>query len=45
MDIGEYTLAQQIKHCFIVTSAINSKFGVFTPRATFRANNRHNYKY
>jgi hypothetical protein len=24
-------LAQQIKHCFIVTSAINSKFGVFTP--------------
>ena len=32
MDIGEYTLAQQIKHCFIVTSAINSKFGVFTPK-------------
>jgi hypothetical protein len=31
MDIGEHTLAQQIKHCFIVTSAINSKFGVFTP--------------
>lgn len=31
MDIGEHTLAQQIKHCFIVTSAINSKFGVFSP--------------
>jgi hypothetical protein len=24
-------LAQQIKHCFIVTSAINSKFGVYPP--------------
>jgi len=33
LDIGEYTLAQQIKtkHAFIVTSAINSKFGVFKP--------------
>lgn len=34
MDIGEHTLAQQItntKHAFIVTSAINSKFGVFNP--------------
>lgn len=34
MDIGEHTLAQQItntKHAFIVTSAINSKFGVFKP--------------
>lgn len=31
MDFGEYTLAQQIKHAFIVTSAINSKFGVYTP--------------
>jgi len=31
LDIGEYTLAQQVKHAFIVTSAINSKFGVFTP--------------
>lgn len=31
MDIGEHTLAQQIKHAFIVTSAINSKFGVFSP--------------
>jgi hypothetical protein len=31
MDTGEYTLAQQIKHAFIVTSAINSKFGVYTP--------------
>lgn len=24
-------MAQQINHCFIVTSAINSKFGVFSP--------------
>ena len=24
-------MAQQVKHAFIVTSAINSKFGVFTP--------------
>ena len=24
-------MAQQVKHCFIVTSAINSKFGVFNP--------------
>jgi hypothetical protein len=31
MDFGESTLAQQIKHAFIVTSAINSKFGVFKP--------------
>ena len=31
MDFGEYTLAQQIKHAFVVTSAINSKFGVFSP--------------
>lgn len=25
-------MAQQVKHCFIVTSAINSKFGVFAPK-------------
>jgi len=31
LDIGEHTLAQQIKHAFIVTSAVNSKFGVFKP--------------
>jgi len=31
MDIGESTLAKQIKHAFIVTSAVNSKFGVFKP--------------
>ena len=24
-------MAQQVRHAFIVTSAINSKFGVFTP--------------
>jgi hypothetical protein len=31
MDTGEQALAQQIKHAFIVTSAVNSKFGVFKP--------------
>jgi hypothetical protein len=31
MDIGEQQMAEQIKHAFIVTSAINSKFGVFNP--------------
>lgn len=31
MDFGEQQMAQQVKHCFIVTSAINSKFGVFSP--------------
>jgi hypothetical protein len=31
MDLGEQQMAQQVKHAFIVTSAINSKFGVFTP--------------
>ena len=31
MDFGEYTLAQQVKHAFVVTSAINSKFGVYKP--------------
>lgn len=29
MDIGERTLVTKIKHAFIVTSAINSKFGVY----------------
>lgn len=32
MDFGEQQMAQQVKHCFIVTSAINSKFGVFAPK-------------
>jgi hypothetical protein len=31
MDIGEQKMATQVKHCFIVTSAINTKFGVFDP--------------
>ena len=31
MDIGEQEMAQQVKHAFVVTSAINSKFGVFSP--------------
>jgi hypothetical protein len=31
MDLGEQQMAQQVKHAFIVTSAINSKFGVFAP--------------
>jgi hypothetical protein len=31
MDIGEQKMAQQVKHAFVVTSAINSKFGVFSP--------------
>ena len=31
MDFGEQQMAQQVKHAFIVTSAINSKFGVFSP--------------
>ena len=31
MDIGEQALAKQIKHAFIVTSAVNSKFGIFKP--------------
>jgi hypothetical protein len=32
MDLGEQQMAQQIKHAFIITSAINTKFGVFSPR-------------
>lgn len=31
MDTGEREMATQIKHGFIVTSAINSKFGVYEP--------------
>lgn len=31
MDTRKQKMAQQIKHAFVVTSAINSKFGVFTP--------------
>lgn len=31
MDTRKQKMAKQIKHAFIVTSAINSKFGVFTP--------------
>jgi hypothetical protein len=31
MDIGEQQMAQQVRHAFVVTSAINSKFGVFSP--------------
>jgi hypothetical protein len=30
MDIGEQKMAQ-VKHAFVVTSAINSKFGVYSP--------------
>lgn len=31
MDIGEQKMAQQVRHAFVVTSAVNSKFGVFSP--------------
>lgn len=31
MDSGERQMATQVKHAFVVTSAINSKFGVFSP--------------
>ena len=31
MDIGERQMAQQVRHAFIVTSAVNSKFGIFSP--------------
>ena len=31
MDTRKQQMAKQVKHAFIVTSAINSKFGVFTP--------------
>ena len=31
MDIGKQSVVKQMKHAFIVTSAVNSKFGVFTP--------------
>jgi hypothetical protein len=31
MDIGESQMAQQVRHCFVINSAINTKFGVFPP--------------
>jgi hypothetical protein len=31
MDPGEQQMAEKINHAFVVTSAINSKFGVYTP--------------
>ena len=31
MDTGESKMAHSIKHAFVVTSAVNSKFGVFKP--------------
>jgi hypothetical protein len=31
MDTGEQQMAEKINHAFVVTSAINSKFGVYTP--------------
>ena len=32
MDIGEQTLVSKVIHAFVVTSAINSKFGVYNPQ-------------
>lgn len=31
MDPREQALVKQMKHCFVVTSAVNSKFGVYKP--------------
>jgi hypothetical protein len=31
VDIGKQALVEQMKHCFVVTSAINSRFGVYSP--------------
>ncbi len=31
MDIGKRQMVKKVKHAFVVTSAINSKFGVFNP--------------
>lgn len=31
MDLGEPAMAEQVRHAFVVTSAVNSKFGVYKP--------------
>jgi hypothetical protein len=31
MDLGEQQMVEKVNHAFIVTSAVNSKFGVFKP--------------
>jgi hypothetical protein len=31
VDLGEQQMAEKVNHAFIVTSAVNSKFGVFKP--------------
>ena len=31
MDIGKQSVVKQMKHAFIVTSAVNSKFGIYKP--------------
>jgi hypothetical protein len=31
MDIGESEMVKKVRHCFVLNSAINTKFGVFRP--------------